>query len=181
MAFELSNKSLALLLIAALVVSLGGTLVSLNRLKSLEAASPATGMVTLYSATAGVNVTITSTTAINFTTNYINFGTGNVNGTCGYCNMYSNYTLDSTGSISSCCQGFSGATTGLVIENIGNTNVSIGMNSTNNAVTFIGGTTSPGPQFRMKVTEKEARACWNGTAGGANDGGGLMRQWMSSG
>ncbi|MCX6706860.1 MAG: hypothetical protein NT001_01825 [Candidatus Woesearchaeota archaeon] len=178
MEFRLSsNNTLAILLLLVVAISLGGTLVSLNRLKGLEAASPVTGMA-LYTATAGVNITITSTTAINFTTNYVNFGTGTVNGTCGYCNMYTNN--HSVANFSSCCNGFANtasASSGFILENIGNMNVSIGMNSTNNAVTFIGGTTSPGPQFRMKVTENETYSCANVTYGPAS---GLNATWNNT-
>jgi hypothetical protein len=174
MAFELSNKALALLLVVAVVVSLGGTMVSMSRLNKLESAESITGY-SLYTTVGGVNVTITSTTAINFTTNYVNFGTGIVNGSCGFCNMY---TISSgTGVLGPCCQDFTAPSSGLILENIGNVNVSLEMNSSMSALDFIGGSGTPGPQFRMNVSEKEAYSCANLTYA---PGSGLNETWNNT-
>ncbi|MBW3000772.1 hypothetical protein KY341_02750, partial [Candidatus Woesearchaeota archaeon] len=44
---DMSNKSLALLLVAAIIISLGATIIGLNRLNQLEATGMATGIVEL--------------------------------------------------------------------------------------------------------------------------------------
>jgi hypothetical protein len=71
---ELSNKALAVLLLAALVVSLGGTIISLNRMNSVEMVGFAT------SSTGIVNLSIAST--ISITTNessIVDFGACTLN------------------------------------------------------------------------------------------------------
>ncbi|MFA6073353.1 MAG: hypothetical protein WC758_04535 [Candidatus Woesearchaeota archaeon] len=69
---ELSNKSLAILLLAAMVVSLGGTIMSLNRMNQVEYVGFAT------SATGSVNLTVESSKSITTAdANVVNFGTCN--------------------------------------------------------------------------------------------------------
>jgi hypothetical protein len=97
--------------------------------------------------TATVNVTITETAAINFTTDFVNFTDGSVTeGAVGA-------TLDTEGTVT---DGTWGATnTGLVLENIGNMNVTLSLKSDKNATQYLG----TGSSFKIKVTDKEAGAC----------------------
>ncbi|MBW2984586.1 hypothetical protein KY361_05695 [Candidatus Woesearchaeota archaeon] len=71
---EVSNKSLATLLVVAIVVSLGGTFISLNRLSSLGRVPLITGFQT----TGEVNVSITEVTTISAPEAIIWFGEGTV-------------------------------------------------------------------------------------------------------
>ncbi len=105
---EISNKTLAILLIAAIVISLGGTLISLNRLARIRIPS-ITGFGTTD--TAGVNLSITGVTEVNWTTDDIYWESGTV-----------------TTTVSS----------PLVLENIGNTNVTLNITCGKTAATFIG-------------------------------------------
>ena len=73
---EVSNRVLAALLIVAIVVSLGGTMVSLNRIRMLSFV-PVTGFDTTDTGEVGVN--ITAQAAMEFTKAGIDFGTGWVN------------------------------------------------------------------------------------------------------
>jgi hypothetical protein len=66
---EFSNKALAVLLLAAVVVSLGGTIISLNRLSQVQTVGYAT------TSTGTVNLTIGSSTSITTVDgNSVNFG-----------------------------------------------------------------------------------------------------------
>lgn len=105
--------------------------------------------------TAVVNVTISSTTAINFTTDFLNLGTGAVNtGT-------PSATVDSDG-------GSVGGTwaptpSNFTLENIGNTNVSLTLSMGKTAAQYIGGTN---PAYQFKFANNEAGSCVNATATG---------------
>lgn len=71
---ELSNKALAVLLLAALVVSLGGTIISLNRMNSIQTVGFATSDQGI------VNLSIASTVSITTEDSYIvNFGACSLN------------------------------------------------------------------------------------------------------
>jgi len=67
---EISNKTLAILLIGAIVISLGGTLISLNRLARIRIP----GITGFYGAAeeAEVRLDIESNVQVNFTTDTIN-------------------------------------------------------------------------------------------------------------
>ena len=95
-----------------------------------------------------VNVTVGSTAIITFTTDFLNFGTGAVNSTLGT-------IMDSEGTV---VNGTWPQVTGeLVLQNDGNMNVSLGLQTDKSAADFIGGTS--GQTFEAKVTEDETGAC----------------------
>jgi len=105
--------------------------------------------------TAVVNVTISSAAAINFTTDYISFGTGSVSA------GQSSATVNTEGTLTG-GTGWSAANN-LTLENIGNVNVSLGLKSNKLASTFIGGTSS---SFAFKViNDTEPGSCVGGDAG----------------
>ena len=81
---NISNKTLATLLIASIVISLGGTLISLNKLSNQQVASATTGRAQQDLGTA--SITIQTSVSILLSTDTIAFGTGWINGsnpTCG--------------------------------------------------------------------------------------------------
>ena len=90
MSDEISNKTLAMLLVAAIVVSLGGTLVSLNKLSRFNTA----GITGLASASGEANLTISETVSITLLDGKIEFGSGIVNTTLAAQNatLISNHT-----------------------------------------------------------------------------------------
>ena len=102
-----------------------------------------------------VNVTIISSAAINFTTDFIDFGAGIVNpGELGATlNTENSVTLGNWTPISS----------GLVLQNIGNVNVSLNFSTDKTPAQFLAGTN---PLFQLKVTNTstDVGAC-TGTAG----------------
>ena len=106
-----------------------------------------TGFAVASNQTGTVNVTISSYGALNFTTATLDFGVGGVN------NGQAGATIDSEGNQG---EGTWTAQNGeLVLENIGNVNVSLTLNSNNTAADFIGGVS---PTFKAKVSNKTGNA-----------------------
>jgi hypothetical protein len=133
---ELSNKSLALLLVAAIVISLGGTLISLNRLSQQGLTGLAAGTVVLnvsenMSCTISSNVSFgTSVGAIETTVN-LSTNLTNTNG-------FNNCATDPT------CMG-------MMINNTGNINVNVTFNSDKNATTLLAGPGASNDDFQYSV------------------------------
>lgn len=102
--------------------------------------------------TAIVNVTISSSTAINFTTDFLNLGSGTVN-------IGSTHaTIDSEGNVVG-GTGW-GQTGNLVLENIGNEDAEIKISFGKSAQDYLGGTS---PQYQFKFLDNEAGSCTNST------------------
>ena len=104
--------------------------------------------------TAVVNVTIESATVINFTTDFIDFGSGRV------FENSSSAILDSNGSGSIPGGNWTEPGTVFTLENIGNTNVSIELATGKDADGFLGGTT---PGYKYAYLDNEAGSCINQT------------------
>jgi hypothetical protein len=143
---EISNKTLAILLISAIVVSLGGTLISLNRLASIR--SPITGLA--IDDTATVELDIKSVAEVNFTTGSINWGTGTVDAGR-RCALNSH-----SASLNDNCTDFTTQENGLILENIGNKNLTLAIYMGKTAATFIDGTD---PIYQFNVSNSEADSC----------------------
>ena len=142
---EISNKTLAILLIGAIIISLGGTLISLNRLARIKVP-----LITgFYGADdeAIVQLDITGVVQVNFTTDDINWGSGYVNTSEDFC-VLNSYDI----AIGANCTGFTPQTAGLVLENIGNKNATLNISMSKNADDFIGGT-DPVCQWNVSVSE----------------------------
>ncbi|MFH1511660.1 MAG: hypothetical protein ABIF10_08275 [Candidatus Woesearchaeota archaeon] len=118
---EISNRTLAILLIGAIVISLGGTLISLNKLGKIKVMT-LTGFAGTNLTLGNVSLEITDLTWINFSIKRCNFGTGYIAGASTFCDM------NSSGRMSSGCIGFTantGCNSAFEIRNIGNKNVSL--------------------------------------------------------
>ncbi len=165
---EISNKTLAVLLVMALAISLVGTLISLDRIGRMGVTGAAT------SGTGAVNLTVSITAAITLINNTVFWGSGYVNGTT----ITSNCSLDtstlvpergraSTGGLGGGgCVDFSGNIDGIVLENSGNTDLIVYFNSTQNASGFLYNVTDSiiKPKFMWKVANGKPGAC-KGTLG----------------
>ena len=152
---DVSNKTIFALLVATVVISLGGTYyISMsavnNKLGSLGFA-PITGFALIPNATATVTVELFS--SIKFTDSSVAFGSGNVNTTGGFtkCALSTVYTPRG-------CVSFNDVTDGFTIENDGNSNLSVELRSNVTAAQFIGGSS---PLFLWNVTVNEAGSCVN--------------------
>jgi len=118
-----------------------------------------TGHVTNVTDTAVVNVTITSTAAINFTTDFIDFGDGLVDA------GESSATINTEGG--ACTNGnWSVISTPLVLVNIGNQNVTLWISSDETAETLLGGTS---PSFQYKITNTSGETGCAGSPSGYQD------------
>ncbi len=135
---EISNKTLTILLIVAIVVSVIGTYVSFSRLKAAGRATTGT-----------VDLGILAAASINVVDTALDFGDCTPDATTGC-------TADSeTGG--GCCTA--GADY-LTIENDGNKNVSLDVKTDTLAAAFIGGTS---PSFKFKTGQGEAGSCVGST------------------
>jgi hypothetical protein len=116
------------------------------------------GMVLTGNVTTGiVNITVETSAAINFTTFLIEFGSGAV------APAQANATLDTSAGVNNVTNGnWTGNTQGLILENIGNINVSVNLTATKNATEYIGGAS---PLFQFNVTNNETGSCLNSSGG----------------
>lgn len=102
--------------------------------------------------TAIVNLTVESNLAINFTTDLIEFGSGQVDAGA------SNATLDTAaGTVTN--GNWTVVTQGFVLENIGNVDANLSFKTGKTAGEFIGGAAAGGPQYKWNVTDDEAGSC----------------------
>ena len=121
-----SNRNLALLLVITIVISLGGTIISLNKLNQFGA----TGLATGY-----VNLTLSNSTACNVDTN-VTFGTGMPTAPL---------TLSTAGDFGAAAKGFNNCSTpggacnvGMQINNTGSTILWVNFSSNKNASLLLG-------------------------------------------
>jgi hypothetical protein len=154
---DISNKTLATLLIVAIVVSVGGTWLVVNK-------AP-TGLLQITGApatdTGTATVTIETTGSVRFNVATLNFGTGKVNTSAGntQCVLDSNGTNDSAR-----CINFTAVFGNLTLENDGSTNVTVQLASDKAAVAFLGGDANLA-YFMWSVGQNESTSCRNGTGG----------------
>lgn len=160
---EISNRTLVALLVATVVVSLGGTFIALgsvnNKLSSLGLGT-ITGFALIPNATA--TVTVQSLSSIKFSQGSVAFGTGGVNTSGGFNNCTLS-TLDGTTGLNSGCTDFSQVNNGFTIENDGNSNLSVELRSNVSATDFIG---LGSALFLWNVTVNESSSCVNASANG---------------
>ena len=155
MAGEISNRTLAILLVVAIAISLGGTILSLDKLGQI---SMPTGAAT-DTGTATINVT--SQASIIFKVTSVDFGAGWVNSTqADTCEMTAVNTTD--GSASTACIGAGAGTqwgsgkSGFVIENNGNVNLTVDVECNRNWSNFVG---IPSGGFRFMLYNNETGSC----------------------
>lgn len=148
---ERTNHILLAIAVITVIVSIAAALYTYNIVNDFKD-TWVTGFATSQS-NATVNLTVNAITAINFTTNFINFGSGTVSAGSG------NATLDtSAGTVTG--GNFTANSAGFVLENIGNTNLSLDIYTTKSAASFLGGTS---PLYQYNVSNVEASACANTT------------------
>lgn len=153
----MENLSKVLLVVAILSVVVAGVNVFMVTL-----AVP-TGFASVEQGNATLN--IQATASINFTNRLIDWGTGSVNNTCNSATLITNGT-----NTPNCAIGWNAVSRGLVLENIGNTNVNVNLTTSSNATTFIGGTADGGPVYQWLLNydsadgDGESLSCVSGFA-----------------
>lgn len=123
---EISNRSLALLLIVAIVISFAGTMVSLSQIQNVKNRMAGSGLIVRGE----TNLTANKVIDINLTSNFINFPAGFVSNGSARAYLVSNKT----------CENWSGSCSGVVsiiVENYGSVDVNVTFNSTQNATGFL--------------------------------------------
>jgi len=148
---DISNRSLAILLIISVVISLGGLVVFLAK-----GGEQITGAATSPTAIARIN--ITSRASINWTVNLVDFGTGYVNDSVQSCLL----NTEGANAVSN-CTGFNTVTEGLRLINDGNRRVSVNLSSNVSAAQLLGGTS---PLFQWKLANNKTDSCGNIGPGG---------------
>jgi hypothetical protein len=152
-----SGKNLLIVGLIALIVSLIGTGLTYSVVSSIKQ-SWNSGYVSY----GNVSITVEQSALINFTQNFINISNGVVN-------EGSDRALIDTSD--------DGTVTGgtftidpwprnyMLIENIGNVNVTLNLTSDADATEFIGGSLGGGPLYRVKISNNNSIACVNSTMG----------------
>src|SRR3989338_7837568 len=124
---DISNKTLAFLLVVAIVISVGGAMVNISKLAELTSVLPLL-QITGFGTSGTVNITINSTAAINLTFYQIDFGPGVVIGSTARLNSSSGANGDENWSTDT-----SFNPSDMLVENVGNQNVSLNFTSDKNA------------------------------------------------
>ena len=140
---ESENFLLTIAVIAVLVSAFGFTYVVLDKSNN----NWLTGFA--LTSTGTVNLTIATSAAVNFTTNNINWGSGNLNNGTTQAVLDTSAGTVTNGTWTPVSQGFK-------IENYGNVNLSIQFKAGKDAAAFIGGTS---PLYQFNVTNSEANSC----------------------
>lgn len=155
---QISNRTIAMLLIATIIVYLGGTFISLNRLAEVGYPS-ITGFGT-STGSGNVSVEISSQVAITWTVASIQWGAGYVDSSCNSnCTMQVNNTASAAsgtyGYDTTCCKSFNWSNTSLLLKNSGNQNVNLQMNVTSNNTMWFGSATPA--EFSFKIVDVKDR------------------------
>jgi hypothetical protein len=161
---EVSNKTLAWFVVAAIAVSIIGTSISLTRLGN-------TGMTgyAVSNATGNASISVSKVTQLRFAISTLDFGSGSVEtGSYNNCTLTANDGTTGTLGLSAGCLGFNdaaGQVWPLVLENAGNTRINVTLNFSDDNTTFPGGTLFPLERsFRYMVENNETNSC-TGTLG----------------
>lgn len=142
LAGKIERQSNTLFYLAVLLLTLSVLIFGYNLIKIAKITGQATGTL---------NLTVESKTNINFTTNVVNWGTGQVSP------GFSFATLNTAAGANNVTGGnWTGNTWGLVIENLGNQNVTLDLAATKTAATFVGGTNAG---YMWNVTNVETNSC----------------------
>ena len=149
---EISNKTLAWLVVAAIAVSIFGTVISLNKLNHN---SELTGFA-VSNTTGTANVAISSQTVLRFAVSSVDFGSGQINTSGGYysCNMSVNDSTVGLITKNAGCLQFNNNTptaSTFQLQNAGTTYLNVTLNFSQNASGFIGGSVVP-PSFQFAMS-----------------------------
>lgn len=160
---QISNKTLTLLLLTAIVVSIAGTIISINKVNQLIPQAPIiTGM-----GTGMVNVSIAATTSISAIDTQIDFASCAPTATYG-CNATSNYTTDNTFGCG--CSGGS-APDNITVKNSGNRHLNVTVAVGTVARSFVSGDLGGTGQAEMWFISRnstDAPGCYNLTVADSN-------------
>jgi hypothetical protein len=137
------TKSLMVIAVLAVAVSVFGLANAVNTFGKLSGLA--------LSSQGNASLVVVKSASILFTTSIINWGNGSVNNTgalagpCPVASLYANLStvgrMFCSNDMGSAANNWTNVTRGLVIENNGNSDVTLNLSSAKNATTFIGGDT----------------------------------------
>lgn len=133
--------TLVLIAVIAILFAAFNLIIQFDRIKELTGFATDTGTA---------NLTIESLANVNFTTDNINWGSGYVNSTEDSATLNTEGVMNGT--------DWTTISSGLILENIGNVNVTVNLSAASVAADFIGGDTVT-PEFKWKVSDSEANSC----------------------
>jgi hypothetical protein len=151
---EFNNKTLALVLVVTVVLTVFGTMYNINKLSSLHVSTLPEVPAGFAGLTDSANVTlvISKTVSIRFENSSCNWGSGQVLGSCVM-------ETNGTGWINSTtCSGFSTVGSCILLENNGSARVSVKLNFSSNETLF-GTVSSTGSLFQYNITNNESGSC----------------------
>lgn len=170
---KISNKTIVLLLVLSLLITVVSTVFTIQKLNRFDQTfSVITGAPSF--SFGETNITINSVTSLSLQTGgngtQINFSTGYVNGSCNACfmdsngvssNAFANGSFTNNAGTAVCCTTFTVPAAGFLLENTGNTNLSVGYTCTGNCTfaTYLGGVRAAGyGGLEIKVTANSVAA-----------------------
>ena len=158
---EVSNRTIAGLLVVAMVISLTGAFFSLSKLDMLQNEGTVTGFALNPNATATLE--IGDLTSIVFLRDAIDWGTGTVNSSNNvFCNLTTvNMSVDTH--TSGACIDFNAPPPPLVLKNDGNRHVSVTLALNATSATWLGD--SSGQMWFEVYRNQTANSCQSGAAG----------------
>jgi len=159
---DISNKTLALFLVAAMVVSITGTFISLNNLNKIQPGGKLGGLTGFATnETGNVTLQIAKVVSIRFANATLDWGSGFVDPSdaANLCTMETN----GTGWNNASCKDFNTVGSHLVLENNGSLRVSVELNFSQNATDLLGDNVAALMQYN--VSENETNSCLTAGAG----------------
>ncbi len=145
-----TDKVLVYIAVIAVIISVTGVFITYNSVSLIQ--NILTGRAT---DTGTVNLSVQTSAAINFTTDNINWGSGVVDSGADSAQLCTNNGTVVDGNWTPVSDPF-------VVEHIGNVNVTLNINFSNDADSFLGGTS---PSYQYNITNKEDGACDVGATG----------------
>lgn len=150
---EQNNILLTIAIIAVLLALANAVIV----FQKVEDVSTIVGYAT---DTGTANLTVQESIAVNFTTDVINWGSGSHN------SGVTSAKLNSEGVVEN-GTGWSTVTDGLILNNIGNVNVTLNLSASKNASEFIGGS-NPDPEYKWRISDYQGHGDESGACVGIN-------------
>lgn len=154
---NISNKTLAVLLVIAIVISVGGAMINMAKLSELARTVPPLSMITGFGSTGRVNVSILTLAQVNLSQPHIDFGVGYViTGTSVAVLNSSNATPGSWVE-----SGNTWKAKDMILDNSGTVDIFVNMSSDSTGATMIGGGAGalPDPYIKVGTTNSEANSC----------------------
>ncbi len=158
---EISNKTIAILLVATICVYLAGTLFTFNKLAMIQA--PRFTGLTQVNTSGFAQLQVQANTVLTFVVSSVDWGSGWVDATSACvdrgCTMTANGTgtalgCSQTSCFDACCKNFKWINDTLLLRNAGNRNLTVEMNITQNQTAMFG---APGSRFYVKFTPTSTR------------------------